>query len=97
MKTSSQNQDANVPSPKHTKQLLFVLETLLAPFDDMETHVYSAEKCLDSTEKHKDNLHRVLTEAFEKKKKKIQGKPKKVIEESSLYIKVARKWTNVNI
>ena len=49
----------------------------MAPFDDMETHVYSAEKCLDSTEKHKDNLRRVLTEAFENKKKKIQGKPKK--------------------
>ena len=49
----------------------------MAPFDDMETRVYSAEKCLDSTEKHKDNLHRVLTEAFENKKKKIQGKPKK--------------------
>ena len=49
----------------------------MAPFDDMETHVYSAEKCLDSTEKHKDNLRRVLTEAFENNKKKIQGKPKK--------------------
>ena len=49
----------------------------MAPFDDRETHVYSAEKCLDSTEKHKDNLRRVLTEAFENKKKKIQGKPKK--------------------
>ena len=49
----------------------------MAPFDDMETHVYSAEKCLDSTEKHKDNLRRVLTEAFENKKKKNQGKPKK--------------------
>ena len=49
----------------------------MAPFDDMETHVYSAEKCLDSTEKHKDNLRRVLTEAFENNKKKFQGKPKK--------------------
>ena len=77
MKTSSQNQDANVPSPKHTKQLLFILETLLAPFDDMETHVYSAEKCLDSTEKHKDNLRRVLTEAFENKKKKFKVSLKK--------------------
>ena len=80
MKTSLQNQDANVPSPEHTKQLLFILETLLAPFDDMETHVCSAEKCLDSTEKkdyHKDYLRRVLTEAFENNKKKIQGKPKK--------------------
>lgn len=77
MKTSSQNQDANVPSPEHTKQLLFILETLLAPFDDMETHVYSAEKCLDSTEKHKDNLRRVLTEAFENKKKKFKVSLKK--------------------
>ena len=68
----------------------------MAQFDDMETRVYSAEKRLDSTEKHIDNLHRFLTEVFEKKKK-IQGKPKKKIEESSLYIKVARKWTNVNI
>lgn len=96
MKTFSQNQDANLHSSEHTKQLLFILETRLAHFDDMETRVYSEEKCLDSTEKHIDDLHRFLTEVFEKKKK-IQGKPKKKIEESSLYIKVVRKWTNVNI
>ena len=96
MKTFSQNQDANLHSPEHTKQLLVILETRLAKFDDMETRVYPAEECLDSTEKHIDSLHRFLTEVFEKKKK-IQGKPKKKIEEPSLCIKVARKWTNVNI